>query len=141
LPLAGIAVWPELAVMLSNDHGTVADIWAFSPRGAGDDESWPWRRWPRDRRMGILPPLRARPVRNLETIRSLIVVAAALLDAEVLGGVFTLEQLLKKMRELLRPGRTLAADDVRAVLPDLADCLATARDGWRWKHREPAYRS
>ena len=107
------------------------------PNGAGDDGSWPWRTWPRDRRMGVLPPVRSRPVQNLETIRSLIVVAAVLLDAEVRGGAFTLEQLLKKMRELLRPGRTLAAEDVRAVLPDLGHCLATVRDRWRWKHREP----
>jgi hypothetical protein len=140
LPLAGVAVSPEPLAMVSNVHGIVADIWAFSPHGAGDDESWPWRTWPRDRRMGVLPPMRSRPVHNLETIKSLIVVAAVLLDAEVRGGVFTLEQLLKKMRELLRPGQTLAADDVRAVLPDLGDCLAAVRDRWRWKHREPAYR-
>ena len=68
-----------------------------------------------------------------------LVVAAVLLDAEVCGGIFTLEQLLKKMRELLRPGRTLAAGDVQAVLPELGHCLAPARDRWRWKHREPAY--
>ena len=54
--------------------------------------------------MGVLPPLRARPVRNLETIRSLIVVAAALLDAEVRGRAFTLEQLLKKMRRTAAAG-------------------------------------
>jgi hypothetical protein len=124
--------------MRSNVHGHAADIWAFSPHGAGDDEPWPWQTWPRDRRMGVLPPMRSRPVQNLETIRSLIVVAAVLLDAEVRGGVFTLEQLLKKMRELLRPGRTLAAGDVQAVLPEL-HCLAAVRDRWRWKRREPAY--
>jgi hypothetical protein len=139
LPLAGIAVSPEPVAMPSNAHGHAADIWAFSPNGAGDDGSWSWRTWPRDRRMGVLPPVRSRPVRNVETIRSLIVVAAVLLDAEVRGGVFTLEQLLKKMRELLRPGRTLAAGDVQAVLPELGHCLATVRDRWRWKHREPGY--
>jgi hypothetical protein len=138
LPLAGIAVSPEPVAMLTSHNGA-ADIWAFSPRGAGDDESWPWRIWPRDRRMGVLPPMRSRPVQNLETIKSLIVVAAVLLDGEVRGGVFTLEQLLKKMRELLRPGRTLAADDVRAVLPGMGYCLATVRDRWQWKRREPAY--
>ncbi len=92
-----------------------------------------------DRRMGVRPPLRARPVQNSETIGSLIVVAAVLLDADMHGGVFTLEQLLKKMRELLRPGRTLAADDVRAVLPGMGHCLATVGGRWRWKRREPAY--
>ena len=107
-------------------------------RERATDGSWPWQIWPRERRMGALPPVRSRPVKNLETIKSLIVVAAVLLDAEVRGGAFTLEQLLKKMRELQRPGRTLAADDVRAVLPDLGHCLATVRDRWRWKHREPA---
>src|SRR3981081_845393 len=119
--------------MLSNHHGGGAEIWAFSSRGAGDDESWPWRIWPRDRRMGVLPPTRSLPVQNLETIKSLIVVAAVLLDGEVRGGVFTLEQLLKKMRELLRPGRTLAAADRRAVLPGMGYCLATVRDRWQWK--------
>jgi len=91
------------------------------------------------RRMSVRPPLRSRPVQNIETISSLIVVAATLLDADMRGGVFTLEQLLKKMRELLRPGRTLAADDVRAVLPGMGHCLATVGGRWRWKHREPAY--
>ena len=84
-----------------------------------------------DRRMSVRPPLRSRPVQNVETISSLIVVAATLLDAEVRGGVFTLEQLLKKMRELLRPGRTIAADDVRAVLPGMGYCLATVGGRWR----------
>ena len=92
-----------------------------------------------NRRMSVRPPLRAMPVQNVETISSLIVVAATLLDAEVRGGVFTLEQLLKKMRELLRPGRTIAADDVRAVLPGMGYCLATVGGRWRWKRRVPAY--
>ena len=125
--------------MLTNNHSGAADIWAFAPQGAGDDESWSWRTWPRSRRMGILPPQPARPVQNLETIRSMIVVAAVLLDAEVRGNAFTLDQLLKKMRELLRPGRTLAADDVRTVLPDLSHCLATVQDRWQWKRHERAY--
>jgi hypothetical protein len=92
-----------------------------------------------DRRMSVRPPLRARPVQNIETIGSLIVVAAVLLDTDMHGGVFTLEQLLKKMRELLKPGRTLAADDVRAVLPGMGHCLHTVGGRWRWKRREPAY--
>jgi hypothetical protein len=92
-----------------------------------------------DRRMSVRPPLRSRPVKNVETITSLIVVAATLLDTDMRGGVFTLEQLLKKMRELLQPGRTLAADDVRAILPGMGHCLATAGGRWRWKHRELAY--
>jgi hypothetical protein len=92
-----------------------------------------------DRRMSVRPPLRAKPVQNVETITSLIVVASVLLDADVRGGVFTLEQLLKKMRELLRPGRTISADDVRSVLPDMGYCLATAGGRWRWKRRAPTY--
>ena len=91
-----------------------------------------------NRRMSVRP-LCARPVQNVETISSLIVVAATLLDAEERGGVFTLEQLLKKMRELLGPGRTIAADDVRAVLPGMGYCLATVGGRWRWKRRVPAY--
>lgn len=91
-----------------------------------------------DRRMSVRPPLRARPVQNNETIGSLIVVAAVLLDADMQGGVFTFEQLLKKMRELLRPGRTLAANDVRAVLPAMGHCLAAVGGRWRWKRRAPA---
>ena len=91
-----------------------------------------------DRRMSLRPPLRSRPVQNVETIASLIVVAATLLDTELRGGVFTLEQLLKKMRELLKPGRTLAADDVRAMLPRMGHCLATVGSRWRWKRRAPA---
>jgi hypothetical protein len=91
-----------------------------------------------DRRMSVRPPLRARPVKNNDTIGSMIVVAAVLLDADMHGGVFTLEQLLKKMRELLRPGRTLAADDVRAVLPGMGHCLAAVGGRWRWKRRESA---
>ena len=64
---------------------------------------------------------------------SLIVVAAALLNSEMLGGTFTFEQLVKKMRELL--GRNLVLDvvDVRSALPDMRHCLAKAWGGWRWK--------
>ena len=87
----------------------------------------------------VRPPLRSRPVQNFETITSLVVVAARLLDTDTRGGVFTLEQLLKKMRELLKPGRTLATDDVRVVLPAMGHCLATAGGRWRWKRRERAY--
>jgi hypothetical protein len=117
LPLAGRAVSPELAAM---------------PRDHLEGVTY-------DRRMSVRPPLRSMPIQNVETITSLIVVAAKLLDADVRGGVFTLEQLLKKMRELLKPGRTLAADDVRAVLPGMGHCLATAGGRWRWKRRELAY--
>lgn len=92
-----------------------------------------------DRRMSIRPPLRSRPVQSVETITSLIVVAAILLDVDSHGGAFTLEQLLNKMRELLRPGRTLAPADVRAALPGMGHCLATVGGRWRWKRREPAY--
>ena len=47
-----------------------------------------------DRRMSVRPPLRSRPVKNVETITSLIVGAATLLDTDMRGGVFPLEQLL-----------------------------------------------
>jgi hypothetical protein len=92
-----------------------------------------------DRRMSVRPPLRSRPVHNVETITSSIIVAATLLDADLRGRAFTFEQLLKKMRELLRPGRTLAAEDVRAVLPAMGYCLATVGGRWQWKRRVPAY--
>jgi hypothetical protein len=92
-----------------------------------------------DRKMSVRPPLRASPVHNVETIGSLIVVAAVLLDADRHGSVFTFEQLLKKMRELLKPGQTLAADDVRSVLPGMGHCLNRVGRRWRWRHRAPAY--
>ena len=117
--------------MLRDDLDRAIDIRAFSRH--------PWTGDDNRRRMSVRPPMRSSPVQNAETITSLIVVAAILLDAEVRGGVFTLEQLLKKMRELLKPGRTLAVDDVRAVLPDMGHCLATVRGCWRWKRRAPAY--
>ena len=128
--------------MLMDNHDRAADVWAFPrPLGAGDHdgESWPARTWPHDRRTGVLPPVRSRPVQSLETIASLIVVGAVLLDADVGGGVFTLEELMKKMRELLRPRRTLAADDVRAVLPRMGYCLVPVLGRWQWKRREPVY--
>jgi len=116
-PLADRSVSPEPAAMPRDNLDGFAD----------------------DRRMSVRPPLRSTPVHNVETITSLIVVAAKLLDADVRGGVFTFEQLLKKMRELLRPGRTLAVDDVRAALPGMGHCLAAVGGRWRWKRREPAY--
>jgi hypothetical protein len=117
--------------MLRDDLDGVGDAWAlFRQRGTSGHD---------DRRMSVRPPLRSRPVQNVETITSLVVVAARLLDTDTRGGVFTLEQLLKKMRELLRPGHTLAADDVRAVLPGMGYCLATVGGRWRWKRCEPAY--
>ena len=128
--------------MRTAKHNWIADILAFLPgarAGAHGQVSWPARIRPRERRMGVRPPVRSQPVQNRETITSLIVVAAALLDTELWGGVFTFEQLMKKMRELLRPGQTLATDDVRAVLPAMGYCLATAGDwGW-WKRRVPAH--
>lgn len=103
---------------------------AFLPRSharTGDHEhvSWPASIPSPERRMGVRPPVRSQPVQNRKTITSLIVVAAALLDAELWDGIFTFEQLMKKMRELLRPGQTLAADDVRAVLSDMDRGLDT----------------
>jgi hypothetical protein len=63
LPLAGIAISPELVAMLTNDPGGTADIRCG------------------DRRMSVRPPMRSRPVQNRETIASLIVVGAMLLSA------------------------------------------------------------
>lgn len=123
--------------MPMDDRDGAAALWAFSPHpqaGGHDDLSWAaWTR-PRDRRMGALPPVRSQPVRDVRTITSLVAVAAALLDSELRGGSFSLEQLMKKMRELLRPGQTLSADDVRAVLPGMGQRLAATRDRWRWRH-------
>jgi hypothetical protein len=121
LPLAAIAISPELVAMLTNDPG-----------GAADFQS-------NYRRMSVRPPMHSRPVRNRETITSLIVVAAMLLSADRGGAAFTLEQLLTKMRELLRPGQILAADDVRSLLPGLEHCLVPALGRWRWKRRESVY--
>jgi hypothetical protein len=140
LPLAGIAISPELVAMLKNDPGGTADIRAFSCHlEVGEPETWSPRIRPCNRRMGIRPPMPSRPVQNRDTIASLIVVGAMLLDADVGGEAFTLEQLTKKMRELLRPGQILAADDVRCLLPGMAHCLAPALDRWRWKRRESVY--
>jgi len=73
-------------------------------------------------------------VRDRDTVASLIVVAAALLNSEMRGGAFTFEQLMKKMRELLgRNNLVLDVVDVRAALPGIAYCLARAWGGWRWK--------
>lgn len=126
--------------MLTNDPGGTADIRAFSCHlEVGEPETWPPRIRSRDRRMGIQPPMPSRPVQNRDTITSLIVVGAMLLDADVGGEAFTLGQLMKKMRELLRPGQILAADDVRPLLPGMGHCLAPALDRWRWKRRESVY--
>jgi len=84
------------------------------------------------RALSLLP---GEPVRSRRTIASLIVIAASMLDREGRGGVFTFEQLLRKMRELLDPNLTLDVADVQAVLPDMGDYLAKARGGWRWKRR------
>ena len=109
--------------MLMNDPGGLTDVQSDN------------------RRMSVRPPMRSRPVQNRETITSLIVVAAMLLSADVGGGAFTFGQLLKKMRELLRPGQILAADDVRALLPGLGHCVVPTLGRWRWKRREPVYQS
>lgn len=128
--------------MLTKDQRWAADLQAVAlhPRAGGHHrEPWPLSIRSRDRRMGALPPVRSQPVENPESIASLIVVAAVLLDAEVPDGLLTLEQFMKKMRELLQPGQTLSADAVRSVLPRMEDCLATVRGGWRWKRREPVF--
>ena len=83
--------------------------------------------------MGAAPPARSRPVRNRDTVMSLIVVAAALLDSEVRGRVFTFEQLVKRMRELLGRDAVLDVVAVQTALPGMGYCLAKARGGWRWK--------
>jgi hypothetical protein len=80
-------------------------------------------------------------VQNRRTITSAIVVAAALLDGELRGGVFTFEQLMKKLREVLGRGLVVGPGDVQTVLPDMDHCLAKSRGGWQWKRRcrEPGY--
>ena len=83
--------------------------------------------------MGATPPARSKPVHNRDTVMSLIVVAAALLNSEMLGRTFTFEQLVKKMRELLGRNLVLDVGDVRAALPGMGHCLAKAWGGWRWK--------
>jgi hypothetical protein len=92
------------------------------------------------RRLGALPPVRPRSVDNPARLASLIVVAAALLDSETKGAIFTFDQLVNKMREVLgRPG-DIDIVGVQAMLPHLSYCLASARSGWRWKsHRGPTY--
>src|SRR5260370_41248519 len=102
--------------MLTDDLDGAADTWAFFRHPGTSDHD--------DRRMSVRPPLRSRPVQNVETITSLIVVAATLLDADVRGGAFTPQQLVQKMRGLLRPRWAIAADDVRAVAPGLGTLLA-----------------
>ena len=88
---------------------------------------------PRGRRMGATPPARSSPVPNRDTVISLIVVAAALLDSEAPGRAFTFEQLVKRMRELLGRNKVLDVVAVQTALPGMGYCLAKARGGWRWK--------
>jgi hypothetical protein len=83
------------------------------------------RQRPQARRAGFIP--------NRHTITNLIVVAAAMLDSELWGGSFTFDQLVKKMRDLLGPDRSLDIEAVEAVLPDMGFCLAKSFGGWRWR--------
>jgi hypothetical protein len=140
LPLAGIAISPEPAAMLTNHLGRVTALRGFSRYlWTRDPATDPPRIRLRDRRMGVQPPMPSRPVQDREAITSLIVVGAMLLDADVGGEAFTLEQLMKKMRELLRPGQILAADDVRPLLSGMGHCLVPQYGRWRWKRRESVH--
>jgi hypothetical protein len=87
------------------------------------------------KRMGARPPLKSRPVRDRDTIRSLIVVAAAMLDGERRGRSFTFSALIEKMRELLERGSVLDAVDVRATLPETGPHLTRTWTGYRWNRR------
>jgi hypothetical protein len=120
-----------------NPDGT-ADICAFfrRPRPDGADGEWsPSRMRPSKRRMGATPPAHLGSIQNRGKITLLIVAAAALLDGELEDRVFTFEQLVKKMRELLGRNFSLDVVDVQAVLPGMGYCLVKARGGWRWKGR------
>jgi hypothetical protein len=85
-----------------------------------------------DKRMSAAPPLKSRPVRDRDTIRSLIVVAAAMLDGERRGRSFTFRALIEKMRDLLERGRVLDPADVQAALPEMGAWLTRTWTGWRW---------
>lgn len=85
------------------------------------------------RRMSAAPPTRSRVVYDRDTLMSLIVVAAAMLNAEKLGRPFAFDLLLRKMRDLLGRGQVLNVVDVRAALPKMGFCLTRTWRGWRWK--------
>jgi hypothetical protein len=85
------------------------------------------------RRMSAAPPMRSRAVHDRDTLMSLIVVAAAMLNGEKLGRSFTFDQLLRRMRDLLRSGQVLDVVDVQATLPEMGFCLTRTWRGWRWK--------
>ena len=84
-------------------------------------------------RMSAAPPMRSRAVHDRDTLMSLIVIAAAMLNGEKLGGSFTFDQLLRKMRDLLGHGQVLDVADVRAALPEMGFCLTRTWRGWRWE--------
>jgi len=122
--------------------GGTADIWAFQRAGHRNGQASPAMLRTRQTGRGASLSPRSELGTRRDTIISLIVVAAALLDSELRGGAFTFEQLVKKMRELLGH-RALDAVDVQAVLPDMSHYLARLRNGWQWKrrYREPGYPS
>jgi hypothetical protein len=91
-----------------------------------------------NKRMGAAPPLRSRPVRDRDTIRSLIVVAAAMLDSERCGRSFSFRALIDKMRDLLERGLVLDPADVQAALQEMGACLTRTWTGYRW-NRGAAY--
>jgi len=114
--------------------GGIADLLGFLSLDRGEELPRAKAR-PAGRRMGSRPPGRPRPVDNPAKLASLIVVAAALLDSEARGAVFTFDQLVKKMRELLGRDGDLELAAIQAVLPSLIHVLVPARHGWRWKGR------
>lgn len=64
----------------------------------------------------------------------LLDVAAILLDSESPGdptAVYALEDIVAAVRELLDPGQSVAAADVRALLP--GDSFVECEGGFRWK--------
>src|SRR5258707_15725620 len=98
--------------MPSSPDGT-ADIWAFLQSGDRNRNASPAKVRPGPRRRGAPLHVGSQSGPARDTIISLIVVAAALLDSELRGGTFTLEQLVKKMCELL--GRDRALDVVDEI--------------------------
>lgn len=90
-----------------------------------------------NKRMGSAP-LRSRPVHDRDTIKSLIVVAAAMLSSERGGRSFTFRALVDKMRDLLDHGWVLDPVDVEIALPEMGAFLTRTWIGWRW-NPEPTY--
>lgn len=74
------------------------------------------------------------PITDRMQLLKLLDVAAILLDSESPGdpaAVYTVEEIVAGVRELLEPGQTVAVADVRALLP--GDSFVECEGGFRWK--------